>query len=60
LGIDETSWLAANRHHATFYATGLSISTPGILIDLVEGNSATDLREWPSERDPGGWRGSGW
>ena len=27
LGVDETSWLQANRHHATLYATGLSTST---------------------------------
>ncbi len=46
LGIDETSWLAANRHHATLYATGLVDLDAGILIDLVEGNSADDLREW--------------
>ncbi len=46
LGIDETSWLAANRRHPTLYATGLVDLDAGILIDLVEGNSADDLREW--------------
>ena len=51
LGIDETSWLAANRHHATLYATGLVDRDAGILIDFVEGNSADDLRRWLSERD---------
>jgi transposase len=28
LGVDETAWLAANRHHATLYATGWWTSTP--------------------------------
>jgi hypothetical protein len=37
LGVDETSFLKANRHHRTRYATGLVDTDAGILIDLVEG-----------------------
>jgi transposase len=46
LGVDETSWLRANRAHATLYATGLVDLDAGILIDMVEGNAAADLRRW--------------
>ena len=46
LGVDETSFLRANRHHPTIYATGLVDLDERILIDLVEGNSAGDLRRW--------------
>jgi transposase len=43
LGVDETSFLAANRLHATVYATGLVDLEAKILIDIVEGNGAADL-----------------
>lgn len=46
LGVDETSFLKANRSHRTLYATGLVDTQAGILIDMVEGNTATDLRKW--------------
>jgi len=46
LGVDETSFLRATRDHPTIYATGLVDLDERILIDLVEGNSATDLRRW--------------
>jgi transposase len=46
LGIDETSWLAANRFHSTLYATGLVDLDSRIVIDMVRGNSAVDLRRW--------------
>ncbi len=52
LGVDETSWLRANRHHATLYATGLVDLDARILIDMVEGNSADDLREWCARQEP--------
>ena len=52
LGVDETSWLRANRHHATRYATGLVDLDAGILIDMVEGNAAADLRRWCATQDP--------
>jgi transposase len=51
LGVDETAWLAANRHHPTLYATGLVDLDARILIDMVEGNSASDLRRWCASRD---------
>ena len=56
LGVDETSWLRANRRHATLYATGLVDLDARILIDMVEGNSADDLRRWCAEQDPA-WLG---
>src|SRR3954463_5593898 len=52
LGVDETSFLAANRHHATIYATGLIDLERHVVIDMVEGNSAADLRRWTSNADP--------
>jgi len=56
LGIDETSFLAANRQHATVYATGLIDLGRHIVIDMVEGNSADDLRRWTENADPA-WLG---
>ena len=52
LGVDETSFLAANRHHATVYATGLIDLERHIVIDMVEGNSAADLRRWTANAHP--------
>ena len=52
LGIDETSFLAANRHHATIYATGLVDLQRHVVIDMVAGNSAADLRRWTQNADP--------
>lgn len=46
LGVDETSFLRATRTHPTLYATGLVDLDDHKLIDLVEGNSAADLRRW--------------
>jgi len=40
LGVDGTSFLSANRLHATNYATGLVDLEAKILIDMVEGNTA--------------------
>jgi hypothetical protein len=37
LGVDETSFLAANRSHATVYATGLVDLQAKVVIDMVEG-----------------------
>ena len=37
---------SATRNHPTIYATGLVDLDARILIDLVEGNSAPDLRRW--------------
>ncbi len=51
LGVDETSWLKATASHPTLYATGLVDLDERILIDMIEGNSADDLREWCGEQD---------
>src|SRR5258708_3528936 len=52
LGVDETSWVRANRAHAILYATGLVDADTGILIDMVAGNSAADLRRWCAAQEP--------
>ena len=52
LGVDETSFLRANRRHATIYATGLVDLQARIVIDMVEGNAAADLRRWTANADP--------
>jgi transposase len=52
LGVDETSFLKANRAHSTIYATGLVDLEERIVIDMVEGNSAADLRRWTKGADP--------
>lgn len=54
LGVDETSFLKANRYHPTVYATGLVDTQAGILIDMVKGNTASDLRRW-CEKQSGEW-----
>ncbi len=51
LGVDETSFLSANRLHSTIYATGLVDLEAKILIDMVEGNAAADLRRWTANAD---------
>jgi transposase len=56
LGVDETSFLKANRSHATRYATGLVDLDRRMVIDMVEGNAAADLRRWCAEQDPA-WLG---
>lgn len=57
LGVDETSFLKANRDHATRYATGLVDLDRRRLIDMVEGNAAADLRRWCAEQDEAWLRG---
>src|SRR5215213_5956638 len=52
LGVDETSFLAANRHHPTVYATGLVDLERHVVIDMVAGNSAADLRRWTTNAHP--------
>jgi transposase len=54
LGVDETSSLPANRAHSTIYATGLVDLTERIVIDLVKGNRAADLRRWTERAHPDG------
>jgi transposase len=52
LGVDETSFLAANPEHATVYVTGLVDLDAHKIIDMVEGNRAADLRRWCATQDP--------
>jgi len=52
LGIDETSFLSATRDHHTIYATGLVDLDGRTQIDMIEGNSAAELRPWCAAQDP--------
>jgi transposase len=52
LGVDETSFLKATRDHPIVYATGLVDLQRHVMIDLVQGNSAKDLRRWTAGADP--------
>jgi transposase len=52
LGVDETSFLAATPSHPTVYATGLIDLQRHVVIDMVEGNSAADLRRWTTNAHP--------
>jgi transposase len=52
LGVDETSFLRAKRAHSTIYATGLVDLEERIVIDMVRGNRAADLRRWTANADP--------
>jgi transposase len=52
LGVDETSFLKATGTHPTIYATGLVDLERRIVIDMVRGNAAKDLRRWTSNADP--------
>ena len=51
LGVDETSFLKASRRHPTIYATGLVDLERHVLIDMVNGNAAKDLRGWTEHAD---------
>ena len=51
-GVDETSFLKANRWHPTIDATGLASLEAKIVIDMVKGNRAADLRRWTAKADP--------
>jgi len=53
LGVDETSFLAANRDHHTVYVTGMVDLGRHTMIDMVPGNRAVDLRKWTAKADPG-------
>ena len=52
LGVDETSYLAATPVHPTVYATGLVDLEEHIMIDMVRGNSAAELRRWTANAHP--------
>jgi transposase len=52
LGVDETSFLKATREHPTVYATGLVDLDRHVMVDMVEGNAAKDLRRWCAAASP--------
>jgi hypothetical protein len=52
LGVDETPFLKATREHAAIYVTGLVDLQRHVTIDMVQGNSAKDLRAWTAGADP--------
>jgi len=54
LGVDETSWLTATKDHPTLFATGLVDLQAKVVIDVIRGNSATDLGSW-LDRQPPEW-----
>ena len=54
LGIDETSFLAANAAHPTAYVTGLVDLQRRRLLDVVEGNRGADVARWLQGR-PEAW-----
>jgi transposase len=59
LGIDETSFLKANRRHATVYATGIVDLRRHVVIDMIAGNKAADCADGPRTPTLGGWEASG-
>ena len=56
LGIDETSFLKANAQHHTKLVTGFVSLDRHIMIDLVQGNTAADVRAWLGAQ-PAEWLG---
>ena len=54
LGVDETTWLTANRDHATLFATGLVDLDRSVVIDVTPGNASKDLGSWLDTR-PDWW-----
>lgn len=53
LGVDETSFLAANPEHPTLYVTGFADLEERVLVDLIEGNRALDVSRWLAGRPEG-------
>jgi transposase len=54
LGVDETTWLTANRDHPTLFATGLVDLDRPVVIDVIQGNTSKDLGSW-LDAQPVGW-----
>ena len=54
LGVDETAFLKATREHSTVYATGLVDLDRPIVIDVVQGNTSSDLGLW-LDTQPAPW-----
>ena len=53
LGVDETTWLAANAQRPTRYATGLVDLEARVVIDVIPGNTGKILGSWLDRRTPG-------
>ena len=53
LGMDETAFLRANRHHHTIYVSGLVDTATGRLLDVVPDRTAKAVADWLSTRGPG-------
>ena len=51
LGMDETAFLRANRHHHTTYVSGLVDTATGRLLDVVQDRTATAVMGWLSRRE---------
>ncbi len=51
LGMDETAFRRANRHHHTTYVSGLVDTATGRLLDVVQDRTATAVMGWLSRRD---------
>jgi transposase len=54
LGVDETAFLKAKPEHPTRFVTGLVDPDRRVMIDLIEGNTAADVRAWLGGR-PDEW-----
>jgi transposase len=52
LGVDETSFLRANRLYHTIYVTGLVDLEARRVVDMVKANVAVNLRKWTAHADP--------
>ena len=59
LGIDETSFLKANAKHYTKLVTGFVSLDRHVMIDLVRGNTAADVRAWLGAQTPAWLAGIG-
>ncbi|MFN8111005.1 MAG: transposase family protein [Thermoleophilia bacterium] len=54
LGIDETTWLSATRQHPTRFATGVFDLDRRRIIDVIPGNTSTEVQGW-LEQQPAAW-----
>jgi transposase len=52
LGMDETSWLRANREHHTLYVSGLVDTASGRLLDVVADRTAKAVTGWLGRQAP--------
>lgn len=50
MGVDETKWLSADGEHSTRYVSSIVNLDRRTIVDLIEGNSAADIRIWCATR----------